>query len=69
MKSSNNRLRILTSGQRQLNKMRIGSQKEIFEIEKKLKFIEDDVPEEEQAELANLQHLDLNQEATLTNER
>ncbi len=49
--------------------MRIGAQKEIFEIEKKLKFIEDDVPEEEQAELANLQHLDLNQEATLTNER
>lgn len=49
--------------------MRISAQKEIFEIEKKLKFVEDEVPEEDQAGLSDLHNLDLNKEATLTNER
>ena len=49
--------------------MRISAQKEIFEIEKKLNFIEAGVPEEQKNEVDFLRNIDLNKEATLTNER
>ena len=52
-----------------VKKMRVLAQKEIFECERKINFIEEEVPEEEKNELENLNELDLNQEATLTNER
>ncbi|CAI2372305.1 unnamed protein product [Moneuplotes crassus] len=52
-----------------IKKMRISAQKDIFEIEKKLDFIEKGVPEEQKNEVELLRSIDLNKEATLTNHR
>mmetsp|Transcript_3417 Transcript_3417/g.2871 ORF Transcript_3417/g.2871 Transcript_3417/m.2871 type:complete len:304 (-) Transcript_3417:198-1109(-) len=52
-----------------VKRMRVSAQKGIFNLEKKLKYIEDEVPGEEQADLDNLGDIDLNKEATLTNQR
>ena len=52
-----------------IKKMRVKSQKGIFEIEKKLNFIEEEIPEDQQPEVEDLQKLDLNKEATLTNQK
>jgi hypothetical protein len=51
-----------------LKKIRVNTQKQIFEIEKKLNFVEEEMNEEQPA-VENLEELDLNKEATLTNKR
>jgi hypothetical protein len=54
---------------REVKRLRVNAQKQIFEIEKKLNYIDDEIGEDQQPEVENLEELDLNKEATLTNKR
>lgn len=52
-----------------IKKMRVTAQKNIHAIEKKLTYIEDEIPEDHQPPVEDLNQLDMNEEATLTNQR
>jgi hypothetical protein len=52
-----------------LKKFRVKAQKKTYELEKKLNFVEEEIGEDHQPEVENLEDLDLNKEATLTNQR
>lgn len=52
-----------------IKKMRVKAQKGIFELEKKLVYVEEEIPEDQQPEVENLEDLDLNKEATITNQK
>jgi hypothetical protein len=52
-----------------IKKMRVKAQKGIFELEKRLNYVEEEIPEDQQPEVENLEDLDLNKEATITNKK
>lgn len=52
-----------------IKKLRVNAQKQIFELEKKLNYIENDLGEGAQPDVENLDELDLNKEATITNNK
>lgn len=54
---------------REVKRLRVNAQKQIFDLEKKLNYIDEEIGEDQQPEVENLQDIDLNKEATLTNQR
>lgn len=54
---------------REVKRMRVNAQKGIFDIEKKLNYVEEEVQEGEVPEVEHLEEIDLNQEATETNKK
>lgn len=54
---------------KEIKRLRVNAQKQIFNIEKKLNYIENELADNQLPEVENLEDLDLNKEATATNSK